>query len=82
MPHFLLSLDEWYAFLMATDATQKPFWDKVLQEAYRFYKILSLNEATERKKFINYLRYRLYSFANNILVQTETDTTKITTLHL
>lgn len=80
MPHFLLSLDEWYAFLMATDATQKPFWDKVLQEAYRFYKILSLNEETERKKFLNYLRYRLYSFANNILVQTETDTTKITTL--
>ncbi|EAK2629377.1 ATP-binding protein [Campylobacter coli] len=80
MPHFLLSLDEWCAFLTATDATQKPFWDQVLQEAYRFYKILSLNEAEERKKFINYLRYKLYSFANNILVQTETDTAKITTL--
>ncbi|UKW08254.1 DUF87 domain-containing protein [Campylobacter jejuni subsp. jejuni] len=80
MPHFLLSLDEWCAFLMATDATQKPFWDQVLQEAYRFYKILSLNEAEEQKKFINYLRYKLYSFANNILVQTETDTAKITTL--
>lgn len=80
MPHFLLSLDEWCAFLTATDATQKPFWDQVLQEAYRFYKILSLNEAEEQKKFINYLRYKLYSFANNILVQTETDTAKITTL--
>lgn len=80
MPHFLLSLDEWCAFLMATDATQKPFWDKVLQEAYRFYKILSSNEAEEQKKFISYLRYKLYSFANNILVQTESDTTKITTL--
>lgn len=80
MPHFLLSLDEWCAFLMATDATQKPFWDKVLQEAYRFYKILSSNEAEEQKKFINYLRYKLYSFANNILVQTENDTAKITTL--
>ncbi|ECO7371376.1 DUF87 domain-containing protein [Campylobacter coli] len=80
MPHFLLSLDEWCAFLMATDATQKPFWDKVLQEAYRFYKILSSNEAKEQKKFINYLRYKLYSFANNILVQTENDTAKITTL--
>lgn len=80
MPHFLLSLDEWCAFLMATDATQKPFWDKVLQEAYRFYKILSSNEAEEQKKFINYLRYKLYSFANNILVQTEADTAKITTL--
>lgn len=81
MPHFLLSLDEWHAFLMATDATQKPFWDKVLQEAYRFYKILSLSEAEEQEKFLNYLRYRLYSFANNILVQTETDTVKITTLN-
>ncbi|HEF9715157.1 TPA: ATP-binding protein [Campylobacter coli] len=80
MPHFLLSLDEWCAFLMATDATQKPFWDKVLQEAYRFNKILSLNEAEEQKKFLNYLRYKLYSFANNILVQTENDTAKITTL--
>ncbi|EKJ5635673.1 DUF87 domain-containing protein [Campylobacter coli] len=80
MPHFLLSLDEWCAFLMATDATQKPFWDKVLQEAYRFYKILSSNEAEEQKKFINYLRYKLCSFANNILVQTESDTAKITTL--
>lgn len=80
MPHFLLSLDEWCAFLMATDATQKPFWDKVLQEAYRFYKILYSNEAEEQKKFINYLRYKLCSFANNILVQTENDTAKITTL--
>ncbi|EOH4548623.1 TPA: ATP-binding protein [Campylobacter coli] len=80
MPHFLLSLDEWCAFLMATDATQKPFWDKVLQEAYRFNKILSSNEAEEQKKFLNYLRYKLYSFANNILVQTENDTAKITTL--
>lgn len=81
MPHFLLSLDEWCAFLMATDATQKPFWDKVLQEAYRFYKILSLSETAEQEKFINYLRYRLCSFANNILAQTEADTAKITTLH-
>ncbi|TLD84876.1 ATP-binding protein [Helicobacter trogontum] len=80
MPHFLLSLDEWCAFLMATDATQKPFWDQVLQEVYRFHKILSSNKAEEQKKFISYLRYKLYSFANNILVQTETDTAKITTL--
>jgi Cdc6-like AAA superfamily ATPase len=33
LPHFLLSLDEWSAFLLATDATQRPFWDKVLQES-------------------------------------------------
>ena len=34
MPHFLMSLDEWSAFLMAADASQRPFWDKVLQESY------------------------------------------------
>ena len=39
MPHFLMSLDEWSAFLMAADASQRPFWDKVLQESYKFYKI-------------------------------------------
>lgn len=80
MPHFLLSLDEWCAFLMATDATQKPFWEKVLQEAYRFYKISTSTQTTEQEKCINYLRYRLYSFAHNILIQTEVDTSKITTL--
>uniref|UniRef100_UPI00112F99E5 helicase HerA domain-containing protein n=1 Tax=Campylobacter concisus TaxID=199 RepID=UPI00112F99E5 len=26
MPHFLMSLDEWSSFLLATDATQRPFW--------------------------------------------------------
>ncbi|HEB9316573.1 TPA: DUF87 domain-containing protein [Campylobacter coli] len=80
MPHFLLSLDEWCAFLMATDATQKPFWDKVLQEAYRFYKISNSAQANDYKKSINYLRYRLYKSAVNIMSQTESDTTKVTTL--
>src|SRR5690606_7658936 len=34
LPYYLMNLDEWSAFLMATDRTQKPFWDKVLQECY------------------------------------------------
>lgn len=80
MPHFLLSLDEWCAFLMATDATQKPFWEKVLQEAYRFYKISNLAQANDYEKSINYLRYRLHKSAVNIMSQTESDTTKVTTL--
>ena len=80
MPHFLLSLDEWCAFLMATDATQKPFWEKVLQEAYRFYKISTSTQMDERKQSIDYLRYRLYKSATNVMSQTDSDTSKVTTL--
>jgi len=78
LPHFLLSLDEWSAFLLATDATQRPFWDKVLQESYRFYRIG--NESTEeQKKFINYLRYRICNLIFSTLRQADSDTARITT---
>ncbi|RDU69306.1 DUF87 domain-containing protein [Helicobacter cholecystus] len=71
MPHFLLSLDEWCAFLMATDATQKPFWEKVLQEAYRFYKI----EASENyQKYIQYFRRKFLSLFANIVCEINSDT--------
>lgn len=80
MPHFLLSLDESCAFLMATDATQKPFWEKVLQEAYRFYKISTSTQMDERRQSIDYLRYRLYKSATNVMSQTDSDTSKVTTL--
>ena len=78
MPHFLMSLDEWSAFLLATDATQRPFWDKVLQESYRFFKI-STSDGNDSRKFINYLRYKLCMLINNILSQADTDTSRITT---
>lgn len=78
MPHFLLSLDEWSAFLLATDATQRPFWDKVLQESYRFYRIKNSN-ANEQKKFVNYLRYRICNLVFSALRQGDTDTARITT---
>lgn len=78
LPHFLLSLDEWSAFLLATDATQRPFWDKVLQESYRFYQIGSSTE-DKQKKFINYLRYRICSLIFSTLRQTDSDTVRITT---
>ena len=39
LPYYLMSLDEWLSFLMASERTQKPFWDHVLQESYKFYKI-------------------------------------------
>jgi Helicase HerA, central domain len=78
MPHFLMSLDEWSAFLMATEATQRPFWNKVLQETYRFYKITTTDGA-ESRKFINYLRYKLCEMLYSVLSQADTDTSRITT---
>jgi hypothetical protein len=78
LPHFLLSLDEWSAFLLATDATQRPFWDKVLQESYRFYQIVN-SEGEEQEKFVNYLRYRVCSLIFSTLRQADSDTVRITT---
>lgn len=77
-PHFLLSLDEWSAFLLASDATQRPFWDKVLQESYRFYRIGNSN-VEKQNKFINYLRYRICNLIFSTLRQADSDTARITT---
>lgn len=41
MPYYLMNLDEWLGFLMASELTQKPFWDKVLQTTFKFYKIVN-----------------------------------------
>ena len=78
LPHFLMSLDEWSAFLLATDATQRPFWYKVLQESYRFYRI-GTSKKEEREKFINYLRHRICTLIFTTLRQADTDTARITT---
>jgi len=77
LPHFLLSLDEWSAFLLASDAAQRPFWDKVLQESYRFYRIGNAGEE-ERKLLINYLRFKICNLVYGALKQADTDTAKIT----
>lgn len=77
LPHFLMSLDEWSDFLLATEATQRPFWDKVLQESYRFYRIAS-SQTTEANLFANYLRHKLCSLVFSILNQADTDTANIT----
>lgn len=78
LPHFLLSLDEWSAFLLATDATQRPFWDKVLQESYRFYRIGN-SSSEDQARFVNYLRYRICNLIFSTLRQADSDTTRITT---
>lgn len=78
LPHFLLTIDEWSSFLLATEATQRPFWDKVLQESYRFYQIGS-NDEEEAEKFVDYLRYRVCNIVYSALRQADTDTSRITT---
>lgn len=78
LPHFLMNLEEWGAFLLATDATQKPFWDKVLQECYRFYKIATAENDSEKELFVNYLRYKLCFLIYTVLNQADTDTANIT----
>ncbi len=78
LPHFLLTLDEWSAFLLATDATQRPFWSKVLQESYRFYKI-GTSTPEEQDKFVNYLKFRVCELVYSALRQADTDTARITT---
>ncbi len=77
LPYYLMNLDEWSAFLMATDKTQKPFWDKVLQECYKFYKIKSGNKE-ERSTFINYFRFKLINILNFILTRVDSDTSNVT----
>ncbi|OIR23776.1 ATP-binding protein [Bathymodiolus thermophilus thioautotrophic gill symbiont] len=78
LPHFLLSIEEWSAFLMATDVTQRPFWSKVLQESYRFYKIGSTSN-DEQEKFINYLKYKIQILILSALRQADSDTARLTT---
>jgi hypothetical protein len=78
LPHFLLKIEEWSAFLLATEATQRPFWNKVLQESYRFYKIKNSGDQ-EIFKFENYLRYKVCMLVYGALRQADTDTARITT---
>lgn len=76
LPYYLLNLEEWLAFLMASERTQKPFWDRVLQECFKFYKIFQDNDSTEL--YINYFKWKIRNILINIISKAESDTTKIT----
>ncbi|MCH8492859.1 MAG: DUF87 domain-containing protein [Idiomarina sp.] len=78
LPHFLMNIDEWSSFLMATDATQRPFWDKVLQESYKFY-MIATHEGASRQKLINYLRFKICNLIHILQAQGDSDTAIITT---
>lgn len=82
LPYYLMNLDEWLAFLMASDRTQKPFWDRVLQECYKFYKIFNIENNENCKEisteFANYIKWKVRNILLNILSQVDSDTVKMT----
>ncbi len=76
LPYYLMNLDEWLSFLMASERTQKPFWDKVLQECFKFYKIFNSEDDAER--FANYVKWKLHQMLYIIVTRIESDTSKMT----
>lgn len=78
MPYYLMNLDEWLSFLMASERTQKPFWDNVLQLCYKFYKIFNAQTDEDAKKFVNYVKWKLHLVLLNIVTRIDSDTSKMT----
>ena len=76
LPYYLLNLDEWLAFLMASERTQKPFWDRVLQECFKFYKIFQSDKNNDI--YVNYFKWKIRNILGNIIAKAESDTTKVT----
>lgn len=80
LPYYLMNLDEWLAFLMASDRTQKPFWDNVLQECFRFYKIFSsANDNDKAEELVNYMKWKIWNILHDICSKADSDTSKMTT---
>lgn len=77
LPYYLMNLDEWLAFLMASERTQKPFWDRVLQECFKFYKIFQ--KGGSDTIFINYFKWKIRNILRNVVSKADSDTSKITT---
>lgn len=80
MPYYLMNLDEWLSFLMASERTQKPFWDKVLQYTYKFYGMFNSSDIGSIQKFSNYIKWKLSKILLNILTQVNSDTIKMTSV--
>lgn len=76
LPYYLLNLDEWLAFLMASERTQKPFWDKVLQESFKFYRMFQENRSSNT--YVNYFKWKIRNILVDVISKADTDTSKIT----
>lgn len=77
LPYYLMNLDEWLGFLMASELTQKPFWDKVLQTTYKFYKTVNGN-GEDSSNYINYFKWKILNILSLVLSQVDSDTSRIT----
>lgn len=78
LPYYLMNLDEWLSFLMASERTQKPFWDNVLQLCYKFYMIFNAKASEDAKKFVNYVKWKLHLVLMCIVTRIDSDTSKMT----
>ena len=79
LPYYLMNLDEWLAFLMASERTQKPFWDNVLQECYKFYKLFNIHGDTDMiGKFANYIKWKTWKILTDINGKADTDSSRMT----
>ena len=79
LPYYLMNLDEWLAFLMASQRTQKPFWDKVLQQTYKFYRIFNSGTSKKQKDtYINYFKWKIINLLSIVLRQVDSDTARMT----
>ena len=79
LPYYLMTLEEWLAFLMASQRTQKPFWDKVLQQTYKFYKIFSnTTDSKQKGTYINYFKWKILFILGIVLRQVDSDTARMT----
>jgi uncharacterized protein len=77
LPYYLLTLEEWLAFLLASERTQKPFWDKVLQESFKFFKIFNADEVANHN-YENYFKWKIRNILRNVVAQADNDTVKMT----
>lgn len=77
MPYYLMNLDEWLGFLMASELTQKPFWDKVLQTTFKFYKIVNESDY-DNTSFINYFKWKILNILALVNSQIDSDTARVT----
>ena len=77
MPYYLMNLDEWLGFLMASELTQKPFWDKVLQTTFKFYKIVN-GDNEDNDAFVNYFKWKILNILALVNSQVDSDTARVT----
>lgn len=80
LPYYLMNLDEWLAFLMASERTQKPFWDNVLQECYKFYRIFRKDQDSKNTSadFADYIKWKMWRILTEITGTVDSDSSRMT----